>query len=471
MIKKILYINNGIVFLSLLLALLAVLISPYQIYLIGIVIICFLLFSYRIKFLIPFTIFTYLTVSSDINDNIRIALNIFNLGALIYVFVKEYGLSIKKFPDVPKEIKWFFILTFSSMIFSTLFSNRINVGLNEITRALLFTIIIYVLYSFIHNDKDIYAYFNAFLISGLIISSSLLIEFVRSNKLIYLLMTTGYVTIGGFFSNNAAVGGLLAVSITINLIYLFLPDIKNKWVKPSLSILLFLQIIALLLTNSRAAIFAAFVSIIFILFHLKKNALKKLIILLAVGSAILFLLPQFDWIFDHYFRTNRIIDNPRYPLWYMAWQMIIHHPIFGVGPGMFRYFMYTYLPVPIGSWAEQEIYLLQRIAANPAHNFFLTRTSELGIFGLTAAIGLFVIFFKYGFKVIKKSKFLDLEYHVISVGIVGIGLGLLCRSFFESTGIFTNGWITRDLPFWLLFSVLIFMNKKLKEFDSSKIKS
>ncbi len=466
MFKQALDINIDIILFSLLLAVVAVIISPYQLYLIGIILILFCFYKYKTKFLLPFIIFTYVTISSDINDNLRIALNIFNFIALVYLFFIEYGVDFNNFPTVPKEVQWFFILTFLSMLFSSIFSKRFLIGGNEIGRSVIFAIIIYLLYSFITGKNKIYLYFNAILFSGLVLSLSLIIEFIKSNKLIYLLITSGYVTIGGFFSNNAAVGGFLAVAITINLIYLLKGNNDKRWLKIMLSLLLFLQTTAILLTNSRAAIFAAFVSVIFMLFNLRKKFLKKFILILAIIFLILFLMPQFNWLFDHFFRTNRILQNPRYPLWSMAWQMIIHHPIFGVGPGMFRYYMYTYLTVPMGSWIEQEIYLLQLIAAAPAHNFFLMRTSELGVFGLIAAVGLFVIFFKWGFSVIRKSKSIDNEYYVISIGIVGIGIGLLFRSFFESTGIFTNGWITRDLPFWLLFSILIFIRNKINNIST-----
>ena len=146
--------------------------------------------------------------------------------------------------------------------------------------------------------------------------------------------------------------------------------------------------------------------------------------------------------------------------------MIKDYPILGVGPGMFNHYMYTYLPVRMGSWTEQQIYVLQQIAAAPSHNFFLMRASQEGIFGLVSAVGIFFIFFSYGFRLIKISKNISENYFILSVGITGIGLGLLVRSFFEATGVFTNGWITRDLPFWLLLGILVYI--KLKITDRAK---
>ena len=46
------------------------------------------------------------------------------------------------------------------------------------------------------------------------------------------------------------------------------------------------------------------------------------------------------------------------------------------------------------------------------------------------------------------------SYYLV-VGIFSLGIGMLIRSFFESTGLLSHGWITRDLPFWICFAVII----------------
>ena len=60
-------------------------------------------------------------------------------------------------------------------------------------------------------------------------------------------------------------------------------------------------------------------------------------------------------------------------------------------------------------------------------------------------------------KITKKNK--D-EFYILSVVITGIGIGLFFRSFLEITGYLTYGYITTDLPFWLIFGILINIYQK-----------
>lgn len=219
------------------------------------------------------------------------------------------------------------------------------------------------------------------------------------------------------------------------------------------------------MTNARAAIAAAFVSIMVILFFTNRKIFKRILVAAVIIVPLLFIISYTGSIMDNYFRVGRILENTRYYLWDMAFGMIKDHPLFGVGPGMFNHYMYTYLPVQMGSWTERELYVLQQIASSPAHNFFLMRASEEGLLGFISAVGIFFVYFKYGFAMIKKTRNTNENFFIISVGITAIGAGLFVRSFFEATGIFTNGWITRDLPFWLLFTILVYIKLKVTGTD------
>lgn len=56
-----------------------------------------------------------------------------------------------------------------------------------------------------------------------------------------------------------------------------------------------------------------------------------------------------------------------------------------------------------------------------------------------------------------KQKNIDIHYHVFIVSILSIGLGIFIRSMFEVTGVLTYGFITRDLPFWIVFISLAYI--------------
>jgi hypothetical protein len=47
------------------------------------------------------------------------------------------------------------------------------------------------------------------------------------------------------------------------------------------------------------------------------------------------------------------------------------------------------------------------------------------------------------------------SYYLV-VGIVASATGLFVRALFDGINILTYGWISVDLPFWLMFSILIY---------------
>jgi hypothetical protein len=55
----------------------------------------------------------------------------------------------------------------------------------------------------------------------------------------------------------------------------------------------------------------------------------------------------------------------------------------------------------------------------------------------------------------------------MAVTMTGIGIGVFFRSFYEVDGVLTYGYITRDLAFWLIFIIQIFIYQrgKVKNFS------
>ena len=368
------------------------------------------------------------------------------------------------FPDTRKfrVIILFVIYTILSLSLSTIFSSYFSLGIIEVLRQSVFFVLIFIIYSFIEGEKEIYLYLNALIFSGTIIGILILDSFFKNSD-IFILETQGLTHEGGYINNVAAAGGIFAISISLNLAYLFLPKFKKIKFKLLLILTLVVQITALLVTNSRAAFLATFVSGIYILFKLNKRILKILsasVLLFCI--LIITIFPRIIDIISTFLRFNRVFENLRYILWDIAFGIIKDNPIFGIGPGTFKYYIYKYLPVQLGSWNEKSIYFVYKEAGTGhAHNFWLYRFSELGIFGFIGAVALPFIFFYLIYKVRKhiKNKF---EYTVIVIAITGSIIGLLYRSIFESTGFLTNGWITRDLPFWIIFSIVIYIYQNLK---------
>ncbi|MGE5795358.1 MAG: hypothetical protein ACM34N_01170, partial [Ignavibacteria bacterium] len=72
-------------------------------------------------------------------------------------------------------------------------------------------------------------------------------------------------------------------------------------------------------------------------------------------------------------------------------------------------------------------------------------------------------FFEIANKTINIYKAGKSIYFYLAVGITAAGVGLFVRGMFEGIGILTYGWIKVDLPFWLIFALLIFLFQNKKE--------
>ena len=54
------------------------------------------------------------------------------------------------------------------------------------------------------------------------------------------------------------------------------------------------------------------------------------------------------------------------------------------------------------------------------------------------------------------------KIYFIILGIIAVEIGLFIRGLFEAIGLIFYGYIKSDLPFWVLFSILIFTYLNLK---------
>lgn len=404
----------------------------------------------------------FLTISSDIDPQLRTMGNALAFFILFFLFLKKYGIAFERYPKLPKDIRVLIGVVFISLVIPALFSVSLKTGMAETIRQLVFFLLVYFFYGFIVNRDKIFLLILTLMAAGMLIVLGVYYSFMTSSTSLYFLQTMGFVTVSGFFNNPSAVGGFLAISVSLHITLLLLP--KDHWIKKYrtiISISLVLQIVGLLLTNSRAAIAAGLIAGFLQLWFMKKALMKKVTITMLIAIVILFFMPQVQEMFSLYFRTGRVLENTRYFLWSISWDMFLQHPLFGSGPGLYSQYMYDYMPVLIGSWDEAQLSkLFDQAAIGHAHNFLLMKLSEQGLFGLLIVVVFLKTFYKnvlYCFRETKEHP----EFHILTIGIFSIVTGLLVRSIFESTGFITNGWITRDLPFWLLFAILLYIRKTL----------
>jgi O-antigen ligase len=128
-----------------------------------------------------------------------------------------------------------------------------------------------------------------------------------------------------------------------------------------------------------------------------------------------------------------------------------------VGSDLFDRYFFVYAPSKTISLFDSDVINIGR--PHP-HNFFLYFFAENGILGLLTAIAFFSLFFFLGVKAMKLTAKANIDYFVLSTVITGIGIGIFFRSFIEVTGYLTYGYITLDLPFWLMFAIIIYIYQK-----------
>ena len=152
--------------------------------------------------------------------------------------------------------------------------------------------------------------------------------------------------------------------------------------------------------------------------------------------------------------------NTRDIYWELGLEIIQDHPVFGVGTDQYEKYFYSYAPSSIYKYFESGA----GISGKPhPHNFFLFYTAENGILGLITSISFYILFLYFAINTMKRTKKKNYDYYILSVVITGIGIGVFFRSFLEITGYLTYGYITTDLPFWLVFGILISIYQKFQK--------
>ena len=253
------------------------------------------------------------------------------------------------------------------------------------------------------------------------------------------------------------------MTISVPLSILILSDEEElNYKKLFIYLFLIVTAISLIITNSRSAFLGIFVACSIILFSKNRRIFFIVCCVLIATTAFLFINPYTEKIIEIYFRLDRI-TNLRDYLWRISIDSISDNLLFGVGPANFKESLYTYLPVQLGSFIEHKIRLLYDIAGGGySHNFVLYRTTELGLLGFSGALWIYWIYIKNLIILrgnTKVSLILTNEFTIFT----SIFIAIFLRSLFESIGIFSNGWISRDLPYWLLVIYLIKINQKNKD--------
>lgn len=436
---------------------LTILIIPIMV-IVGIILLSLILLFYKLDthIILPFIVISFLIMSLDYLGNFRVYINLFIISLLIIMFLSEYGLEFNKYLRLPRGILGFVIFLAVTLIISTIFSNYLTVSFFATIRIFVFLFICYLFFSLIEDMRDmnyiIYSLIAAMILTGI----PLLIDLYHlgiQNFFIRGLLEDKYNLIApkGFTSKT-----IFFISFTL-LIALLIKN-KNIKIKIVLWLLILINSLLLILANSRGGILAAVISTTVLLLMVKPNIFFRVFLTIVTLFISLYTLSDsFRETFEAYLRLGTVDQRVIY--WNMGLEIIKDNPVFGIGPNTFYMQFFNYAP---SSYIQLFNPGFSDLGNPHPHNFFLYYFAENGILGFIVAILFFIIFFYYAFITFKISQKLNSELYILTAVIFSIGIGTFVRSFIEISGYLTYGYITTDLPFWLLFIILLKINTQLR---------
>jgi O-antigen ligase len=456
-----------IIFLSFLLSCLAVLLGNYVVYGAALVLLGVLWLLLGEQLLLVLVIISLFTLFAETETSLRTIVHLVDFGILGYLFFTRFGLKFNSYPRVPKSVLYFILLYYSSVIISMVMSSYPLAGVGLVIRQTIFFILTYLFYALIRNESDIKSYFIAFVIAACVLAGSSLLTFMSDPSSLFNLTSGSRERIVGLISNPNNITNFYMVSFPIILSILFLR--KSKF-SNTISFLLILYLsFALFITLSRSAIMGVIASIVVMLYILKRKYFYFLLLSLLFIVLLFIVYEPLSNLASVLFRVERGATGRDY-LWALSLDIIKDHPIFGIGPGAYRYEMFSYFPVMLHSWTGglfKDIYEMTN-GSNLSHNYFLFLFSDLGILGMITALALPVIYFRIGIKTLNKYKYGTKDTYYLIVTLFSIGAAMFVRGMVESIGLLYYGAITTDLPFWLVFISLIYYYKCKPEHLNAK---
>ncbi len=406
-----------------------------------------------------------LVLVGEINPTLRLIIQIVAAISLFSIVLIRNGFVLSKYSPIPYPILIFIFLLFTVMVFSILNSDHSYAGFLLLLRLSAFFFFVFLLFTSINKYEDVRLFINAIIFSAIIVALGTLYDFIVSGFNLLLLAGQIYRT-GGFIGNFNATGGYFAIAIPLLVSYFY--TTKFTYSRIIIWLLIGFLFIALIISGSRSALLSCFVSVFLMLFILNKKLLVKIIIPSVIGILFLILLEPVQEFIVLAFRVESGLANRDY-LWKISMDMIGDNLVFGIGPGAYAFKMFDYFPAMLNSFQGRNLIGLYEdtLGRNSAHNFFLIMFTDLGILGLIVSLLLPYTLLKISKTVLHHlKKTIDNSYYLI-VGVISTMTGLFVRSLFDGINIMSYGWISVDLPFWLLFSILAYYYNKVNINHSS----
>jgi O-antigen ligase len=419
---------------------------------------------------IAFIVVVLLTITSNVGIILRTVVQITCIATLLFFFLKTYGLSFNLYKKIPLLISYYLILLFISMFISVMLSDYKIPGFELMGRTILFFIIAYFIYSQIQNDRDMIIIYGCIIVSGLVLTLSVLYEYVMAGSELINVISHSYTRSSGLMKNVNAIGGIVANIPPLLFAFLFYQKLGNKWKNVILALLL-ITITGELFTTSRASLISVVLSSLLIIFLLKRSLLKwALGLLISLYLIFLFYTPINDAV-TLLLRVEQGLAG-REVFWNLAINIIKHNFFFGIGPGAYKFEVYNYMPVLLDSWRGHTIADVMEMTGgtNASHNMYLLFFSDMGVLGLITSLFLPLVFLKLTIPLLKLYKGKDDLKYTISVAILAMGTGAFIRCLFMEMGIVNYGYITTDLPFWMAIGIVAYLYQGDLSISKSLIK-
>jgi len=289
--------------------------------------------------------------------------------------------------------------------------------------------------------------------------------FLSGNKLVDLVLGGRY-RATGFIGNQSKTTAFFILTLPLVITFAFSKIYENK--KKLLLLIAALLVIGLILIISRSSILSVIVSLLIISYQLNKKYFKKFVISTVTIILLFLLFEPLNEIISTFFRIKTGLSQRDY-FWTLSYNIIRDNPIWGLGPGSYKYLEFNYVPVLLNSWPGRVIIDLNMATngENGSHNIFLKFASDMGIPGILSIFYFMWIFLQISITNYKKTMYGDRQIFLTNL-IISAALGsMFVRCLFDSIGILSYGIIVSDLPFWLMFSILIFFYQKPKEYFTS----
>jgi putative inorganic carbon (hco3(-)) transporter len=451
-------LNLNLIFVAIIMSIVFILVGNYA-FLLTILIVPVII-KHESRYVIFGIIVSLSILISDINEYLRLIVVLASGIYLLFAFLKKYGIKFENYQAIQKPLNFYFLILSVSLFFSTIFSLNVFNSLIEVIRTGVFFLFIYILYSLLNDVKDLVYVIAGVIVASIIISLSIWLNFLNSDHDIASLIAQNQFRAIGLYSNVNAPGSYIIATIPFSFSFLFYEKLKKY--RYILFLIILLMLVAISLTASRSALMGIFVASLVAIYLTNIKLFKSIIWFLLLVLLIILSLPSLNELATFYLRFDSGLTY-RQDLWDISFGMFNDHPLTGIGPGNYTQTMLNYFPLMFDSWKAEIILLMRDVTAgsNLSHNFYIAMLSDLGILGLISAVYLTIIFFYMCSKLLiryKNEK--DLFNYYLIVSAFSGGIGIFIRSFFEGIGIMTYGWIKMDLPFWILFIILLFFSRK-----------